>query len=68
MASGTRLYLTALAAGGGGMLTFGWDAGVLGGVLLTPAFQSAMGVSDLDEVTHRNHADVYRRPMSTPYL
>lgn len=45
MASGNRLYLTALAAGFGGMLSFGWDAGVLGGVMLTPAFQTAMGVS-----------------------
>jgi hypothetical protein len=39
-----RLYLLALAAGGAGMLTFGWDAGVLGGILLTSDFQEAMGV------------------------
>lgn len=44
MPSGTTLYLLALASGGCGMLTFGWDAGVLGGILLTEEFQTAMGV------------------------
>jgi hypothetical protein len=28
-----------------GFMSYGWDAGVLGGVLLTPSFQSAMKVS-----------------------
>lgn len=46
MAKGKTLYLLALAAGGGGMLTFGWDAGVLGGFILTEEFQTAMGVSE----------------------
>jgi len=27
-----------------GFMSYGWDAGVLGGVLLTPSFQSAMKV------------------------
>ena len=27
------------------MLTYGWDAGVLGGIIETPEFQTAMGVS-----------------------
>lgn len=43
---GNKLYWNAVLAGSFGFLTFGWDAGVLGGVLLTPEFQSAMGVSD----------------------
>ncbi|KAF2658320.1 sugar transporter-like protein [Lophiostoma macrostomum CBS 122681] len=29
-----------------GFMSYGWDAGVLGGVLLTPAFQSAMKAPD----------------------
>lgn len=41
---GEKLYTNALLAGSLGFLTFGWDAGVLGGVLLTDEFQSAMGV------------------------
>jgi hypothetical protein len=28
-----------------GFMSYGWDAGVLGGVLLTKAFQAAMKVS-----------------------
>ncbi|KAF2139254.1 uncharacterized protein K452DRAFT_275396 [Aplosporella prunicola CBS 121167] len=40
---GNKLYLNAVIAGGLGFLTFGWDAGVLGGVLLTPEFQAAIG-------------------------
>lgn len=44
MLQGQRLYLNSLVSGGLGFITFGWDAGVLGGVLLTPSFQSAMGV------------------------
>ncbi|KAF2842057.1 sugar transporter-like protein [Patellaria atrata CBS 101060] len=39
---GDQLYRNALIAGGLGFITFGWDAGVLGGILLTPEFQSAM--------------------------
>lgn len=41
---GRKLYLNAILAGGLGFVTFGWDAGVLGGILLTPAFQAAIGV------------------------
>lgn len=40
---GRKLYLNAILAGGLGFVTFGWDAGVLGGILLTPAFQAAIG-------------------------
>ncbi|KAF4535454.1 Sugar transporter [Lasiodiplodia theobromae] len=40
---GNSLYRTAVAAGSLGFITFGWDAGVLGGVLLTPDFQAAIG-------------------------
>ncbi|KAI9757652.1 MAG: hypothetical protein M4579_003377 [Chaenotheca gracillima] len=40
---GDKLYFNALVAGSLGFITFGWDAGVLGGVLLTPEFQEAMG-------------------------
>jgi hypothetical protein len=29
-----------------GFMSYGWDAGVLGGVLLTPAFQTAMKVRE----------------------
>lgn len=47
MPAGMTLYLLTLASGGCGMLTFGWDAGVLGGILLTEEFQSAMGVCTL---------------------
>ena len=43
--SGDKLYYNSLLAGSLGFITFGWDAGVLGGILLTPEFQSAMGVS-----------------------
>ena len=43
--SGEKLYYNSLLAGSLGFVTFGWDAGVLGGILLTPEFQSAMGVS-----------------------
>lgn len=42
---GNALYKRALIGGSLGFVTFGWDAGVLGGVLLTDEFQSAMGVS-----------------------
>ncbi|KAI9711907.1 MAG: hypothetical protein M1812_007061 [Candelaria pacifica] len=41
---GKKLYTRALIGGGIAMMTFGWDAGVLGGILLTPEFQSAMGM------------------------
>jgi hypothetical protein len=41
---GAALYRNALVGGSLGFVTFGWDAGVLGGVLLTEEFQSAMGV------------------------
>ncbi len=43
--SGEKLYYNSLLAGSLGFITFGWDAGVLGGILLTSEFQSAMGVS-----------------------
>jgi hypothetical protein len=43
---GKSIYNNALIAGGLSFITFGWDAGVLGGILLTPEFQSAMKVSD----------------------
>lgn len=43
--SGEKLYYNGLLAGSLGFITFGWDAGVLGGILLTKEFQSAMGVS-----------------------
>ena len=39
-----RLYWRAWAGSGVGFVTFGWDAGVLGGILLTPSFQLAMHV------------------------
>lgn len=42
---GRKLYVRALLAGSLGFVTFGWDAGVLGGILLTPEFQAAVGVS-----------------------
>lgn len=42
---GTQLYYSALAAGSLGFITFGWDAGVIGGVLQTPEFMAAVGVS-----------------------
>lgn len=42
---GRKLYRDALIAGSLGFVTFGWDAGVLGGVLQTPEFQDAIGVS-----------------------
>ncbi len=45
---GKNLYYNVLLAGSLGFLTFGWDAGVLGGVLLTPEFLSAVGVSVMD--------------------
>ncbi|MCJ1473092.1 hypothetical protein MMC13_001742 [Lambiella insularis] len=40
---GANFYHNALVAGSLGFVTFGWDAGVLGGILLTPEFQGAMG-------------------------
>ncbi|OCL10213.1 general substrate transporter [Glonium stellatum] len=39
---GQKIYHNALIAGGLAFVTFGWDAGVLGGILLTPEFQGAM--------------------------
>jgi hypothetical protein len=41
---GEKIYTVARVAGSLGFITFGWDAGVLGGILLTPEFQTAMGV------------------------
>lgn len=41
---GEALYRNAVTAGALGFITFGWDAGVLGGVLLTTPFQEAVGV------------------------
>ncbi|KAJ9633602.1 uncharacterized protein PV06_10349 [Exophiala oligosperma] len=52
---GTKLYYNALFAGSLGFITFGWDAGVLGGVLLTPEFMSAVG----------NPTDTYKISMIT---
>jgi hypothetical protein len=49
-AEGQKLYYNALIAGGLGFITFGWDAGVLGGILLTPEFQAAMGVRLLKSI------------------
>ena len=43
-AQGENIYRNALLAGSLGFITFGWDAGVLGGILLTTEFQTAMGV------------------------
>ncbi|KAK8245352.1 general substrate transporter [Phyllosticta capitalensis] len=40
---GEALYRNAVTAGALGFITFGWDAGVLGGVLLTTPFQEAVG-------------------------
>ena len=42
---GNRLFLTICGGTALSMLTYGWDAGVLGGILETSAFQSSMGVS-----------------------
>ena len=42
---GNRLFLTTCGGTALSMLTYGWDAGVLGGILQTSAFQSSMGVS-----------------------
>lgn len=41
---GNRLYWLAWAGSGVAYLTYGWDAGVLGGILLTKSFQEAMHV------------------------
>lgn len=71
---GSRLYIRAILAGSFGFVTFGWDAGVLGGILLTPEFQSAIGVSfvvDLNYQIHpgltspQNPTDAYRVSMVT---
>ncbi|MCJ1320768.1 hypothetical protein MMC15_006109 [Xylographa vitiligo] len=45
-AQGENIYRNALLAGSLGFITFGWDAGVLGGILLTTEFQTAMGFPD----------------------
>lgn len=42
---GSKVYRNAILAGSLGFITFGWDAGVLGGILLTPEFQNTIGVS-----------------------
>ncbi|KIX08835.1 uncharacterized protein Z518_03492 [Rhinocladiella mackenziei CBS 650.93] len=52
---GRKLYRDALVAGSLGFITFGWDAGVLGGVLQTPEFQAAIG----------NPTDTYQISMVT---
>lgn len=44
---GSKVYRNAILAGSLAFITFGWDAGVLGGVLLTPEFQNTIGVSTL---------------------
>ena len=51
---GNQLYWRAWASGGVGFLTFGWDAGVLGGILLTDSFQSAMHVRNLQKLPPLN--------------
>lgn len=70
---GTKLYYNALFAGSLGFITFGWDAGVLGGVLLTPEFMSAVGVScnlvlkeasSIDNLA-QNPTDTYKISMIT---
>lgn len=48
---GRKLYVRAVLAGSLGFITFGWDAGVLGGILLTPEFQAAVGVSPNEDYT-----------------
>ncbi|KAF2458811.1 sugar transporter-like protein [Lineolata rhizophorae] len=48
---GERLYHQGLVAGGFAFVSFGWDAGVLGGVLLTPEFQESMGYPDTTTVS-----------------
>jgi hypothetical protein len=42
---GKRLYIAVCVGTVFSMPTYGWDAGVLGGILETTGFQSAMGVS-----------------------
>lgn len=54
---GEKIYNVARIAGSLGFITFGWDAGVLGGILLTPEFQSAMGVSPSCLAAHEPKAD-----------
>lgn len=44
---GSKVYRNAILAGSLGFITFGWDAGVLGGILLTPEFQNTIGVGFL---------------------
>ncbi|KAI9698035.1 MAG: hypothetical protein M1836_004388 [Candelina mexicana] len=48
---GKKLYTRALIGGGIAMMTFGWDAGVLGGILLTPEFQTAMGMPNTTTIS-----------------
>lgn len=54
---GEKIYNVARIAGSLGFITFGWDAGVLGGILLTPEFQSAMGVSASWLAAHEPNTD-----------
>lgn len=49
-----RYYWMAASACWGGML-FGWDSGLLGGVLPRPAFKKAFGLSE-DPVAYANHS------------
>ena len=66
---GSKLYRRALLAGSFGFVTFGWDAGVLGGVMLTPEFQSAIGVSSTS-VTYAlvaNNDRILRMPGVFPW-
>ena len=42
---GKKIWWWAVAACGTSYVTFGYDAGVLGGIIVTPEFQSAVGVS-----------------------
>ncbi|KAF2816325.1 sugar transporter-like protein [Mytilinidion resinicola] len=48
---GKKIYNNALLAGGLSFITFGWDAGVLGGILLTPEFQTAMGMPNTTTIS-----------------
>ena len=48
----SRLYWRAWTGSGVGFVTFGWDAGVLGGIISTPSFHSAMHVGILFKSYH----------------
>lgn len=56
---GEKIYTVARIAGSLGFITFGWDAGVLGGILLTPEFQTAMGVRVSCIAAHERDIDCW---------